>query len=191
MHPSADITALIVAWQRGDHLAEQELFEALYHRLRAMAYQCLKSEPRCQSLGATALVHEAYLRFQQAERLDINGRDHFLALAARAMRRILVDRARARRSQKRGEEPVRTELLESMMMSDHDAAQIVSVDEALKELTRRSPRQAQLVELRYFAGFSEAEIASAMGISVRTARREWQVARTRLREAIDGSKPAC
>jgi RNA polymerase sigma factor (TIGR02999 family) len=191
MDPSADITALIVAWQRGDHLAEQALFDALYNRLRAMAYQCLKSERRYQSLGPTALVHEAYLRFQKAEQMDITGREHFLTLAARAMRRILVDRARARRSQKRGKEPMRTELVDSMMMTDHDAEEIISVDQALEKLSRRSPRQAQLVELRYFAGFSEEETATAMGISVRTVRREWDTARTRLKEAIDGNQPTC
>jgi len=184
-----DISGLICAWRRGDPSAEHALFEALYHRLRSIAAQCLRSEPRNQSLGPTALVHEAYLRFRNAERLDIAGTGHFLALAARVMRRILVDRARARRSDKRGGDQTLTEFLDDFMISETDAEEILAVNLALDQLSQRSARQAQLVELRYFAGFSEEESAAAMGISSRTARREWQIARARLREAIDGNRP--
>jgi len=182
-----EITRLITDWQRGDKAAENALFEALYHKLHSLALQCLRSEPIGQSLGPTALVHEAYLRFHRSERIELTNRAHFLALAARVMRRVLVDRARARRSEKRGGDLVRVDEPDSLIKTESDADKILAVDVALDELTRQSPRQAQLVELRYFAGFSLEESAAVMDISERTARREWQVARTRLRMAIDGA----
>jgi RNA polymerase sigma-70 factor (ECF subfamily) len=186
MSPQGEITRLIADWQRGDAAAENALFELLYARLHSIALQCLRGEP-LQTIGATALVHEAYMRFKSAENLEIANRAHFLALAARVMRRILVDRARARCSVKRHGIKVPPEAVEALFASDSEAEQILSVNAALDSLSRRSPRQAQLVEFRYFGGFSEEESAAALGISVRTARREWQVARTRLRMAIDGT----
>jgi RNA polymerase sigma factor (TIGR02999 family) len=100
--PSGDITRLILEWQHGDKAAENALFEALYKKLHAKALQVLRSEPRGQSMGPTALVHEAYLRLERAERLEITDREHFVKLVAKVMRGILVDRARARLSAKRG-----------------------------------------------------------------------------------------
>lgn len=184
----AEITRLIARWQAGDKPAENALFDAMYERLHAMAIHCLRTERAGQSMGATALVHEAYLRFNRANRLDIADRSHFLALAARVMRRILVDRARARHAQKRGEDPVMSEPSEALVTSDADAIQILSVDRALEELSKQSARLAQLVELRYFAGYSMEESAVVLGVSARQTRRDWQVARTRLRLAIDGTE---
>jgi RNA polymerase sigma factor (TIGR02999 family) len=186
MSPPGEITRLIADWQRGDAAAENSLFELLYSRLHSIALQCLRGEP-LQTIGATALVHEAYMRFKSAENLEVANRAHFLALAARVMRRILVDRARARCSMKRRGIKVQPECVEAHFASDSEAEQVLSVNRALDSLSRQSPRQAQLVEFRYFGGFSEEESAAALGISVRTARREWQVARTRLRMAIDGT----
>jgi RNA polymerase sigma factor (TIGR02999 family) len=187
MEPTPEITLLIGAWQRGDPNAENALFEALYRRLHGIALQCLRNEAPGQTLGATALVHEAYLRFHNAESLTITNRAHFLALAARVMRRILVDRARARRSAKRDARMVQEDEAEMFLITVREADQILAVDRALEGLSLQSPRQARLVELRYFAGFSEDESATALGISSRQARRDWQVARTRLRIAIDGT----
>jgi len=181
------ITRLIEDWQRGDKAAENALFDAMYHRLHALAVQCLRGEQPGQSLGATALVHEAYLRFTRAERLDIADRAHFLALAARVMRRILVDRARARQSAKRGAKPVRVEMADSLVRTDADADQIIGVDRALESLATQSQRLATLVELRYFAGYSFEESALVLGVAERTVRRDWQVARTRLKLALDGT----
>ena len=187
MDSPGEITRLIKQWQAGDKAAENALFEALYAKLHAIAARFLRSEAPGQTLGATALVHEAYLRFQRAERLDIAGSSHFLALAARVMRRILVDRARARRSEKRAGDRISLDAGDALLVSDAEADEILKVDLALETLAKQSPRQVQIVELRYFAGFNEEESAAALGISARTVRREWQVARTRLRLAIDGA----
>ena len=187
MDPEGDITRLISAWQNGDRDAENSLFNALYHRLHSIALQCLRSERPGHSLGPTVLIHEAYLRFQRAEHLEITDRGHFLALAARVMRRIVVDRARARRSEKRGGDQSHDSATDSIIPSDTDVEQILAVDLAMQNLSSQSARQAQLVELRFFAGFSEQVSAIALGVSARTVRREWQIARTRLRMAIDGS----
>ena len=187
MGPSTEITRLIAEWQRGDKAAENALFEALYSKLHAIALHCVRSEPAAQSLGATGLLHEAYLRLNRTEGLQVVNRSHFLALAARVMRQILIDRARARRTAKRCHEQVQTDKFEPFVCTDRDADEILAVDQALKALTRHSPRQSQLVELRYFGGYSLEESAAVLGVSERTARRDWQVARTRLKVAIDGS----
>jgi RNA polymerase sigma-70 factor (ECF subfamily) len=186
MTPQGQITRLIMAWQRGDETAEKALFEVLYRKLHLMAVQTLRREPQGRTLGPTDLVHEAYLRFRHAEGLEIANSQHFLTLAARVMRRILVDRARARLSDKRGGARARTELTDQLVSTTREALEILAVDRALDDLARQSARQAHLVELRFFAGYSEEESAVALGISARTARREWQLARTRLRLAIDG-----
>jgi RNA polymerase sigma factor (TIGR02999 family) len=186
MEPSAEITQLIQAWQRGDRDAENQLFQALYDRLHSIAQHCLRSESPGRTLNATGLVHEAYLRFQRAEPLNIYNRAHFLALAARVMRRILVDRARARNTGKRDSGAAVAET-ETWFMAAKEADEILAVDRAMETLAGQSERQARMVELRYFAGFSEEESAAALGISTRQVRRDWEVARVRLRIAIDGS----
>lgn len=186
MDPSGDITRLIAAWQRGDKAAENALFEALYRRLHTKALQLLRSEPRGQSLGPTALVHEAYLRLERSERLEIADREHFVKLVAKVMRGILVDRARARLTSKRGGDRVRVEDTGQLVRTDADADEILAVDLALGELKRQSPRQAQLVILRYYGGFTLQESAAVLHVAERTAKRDWEAARTRLRIAIDG-----
>jgi|ERR1700761_1175820 RNA polymerase sigma factor (TIGR02999 family) len=183
-----DITKLIVEWQRGNKTAENELFEALYTRLHGIALQILRAERPGISIGPTGLLHEAYLRFQKSERLEIADRSHFLALSARVMRRILVDRARAKRTEKRDGQHVPAEWADQFVQSEQQADQILGVDRALDLLSASAPRQCRLVELRYFAGFSIEESATILGISARTARREWQVARTRLLGALDGTQ---
>lgn len=190
MSGTTEITRLISDWQRGDKAAESALFDALYQKLHAIAVHCIRTEPAAQSLGATGLIHEAYLRLDRSEDLQIADRSHFLALAARVMRRILVDRARARRAIKRDADlqPLSEEIAWFHHTADID--EIISVDRALDVLCTRSPRQGRLVEMRFFGGFSLDESAAALNISTRHARREWDVARLRLREAIDGLKPA-
>jgi RNA polymerase sigma factor (TIGR02999 family) len=155
--------------------------------LHAIAMQLLRSERPGISVGPTALLHEAYLRFQNAERLEIADRAHFLALAARVMRRILVDRARAKRAEKREGQHVEIEWTDRIVQSEAQAEEILAINRALEQLSATSPRQCKLVELRYFAGFSLEESASILGISARTARRDWQVARTRLAGALHGT----
>ena|ERR1035441_156163 len=187
MEQDNDITRLIQEWQQGNRAAEQALFEAMYRALHRIAMHCLRSEPNAGSLSPTVLVHEAYLRFANAEKLPVVDRSHLLALAARVMRRIIVDRARARKSEKRGGDQVKIELVDNFISSTEDADEIIAINDALHSLRERSPRQARLVELRYFGGFSFEETAAVLGVSSRTARREWRVARLRLKQVIDGA----
>ncbi len=181
-----EISRLIEEWRAGSGAAEQRLFEALYRKLYSIAVVCLRGESPGQTLGATALVHEAYLRLRRSERLSINDRNHFLQLCARVMRRILVDRARARRAQRRDADTSPEGAVQEIICGDKEADQILDIDRALNLLARDSPRQSALVELRYFAGYSTEECAAILDISERTVKREWQIARTRLRDSLDG-----
>lgn len=181
-----EITQLIGQWQEGNREAEGALFSALYDSLHKLAMRVVRSERQGQSLGPTALVHEAYLRLTRAEKIDLSGRSHFLALSARVMRRILVDRARARRAVKRDGVMVSAEWID-LVRTDEDADVILSVDLAMETLASDSPEQCQIVELRYFAGYSEEQCATILGTSTRTVRRRWQVARVRLKGLIDGT----
>jgi RNA polymerase sigma factor (TIGR02999 family) len=182
-----DITRLIARWQTGDRDAESELFDTLYRTLHTIAVQCMRTERTGNSLGATGLVHEAYLRFRRAQDLEITGHAHFLSFAARVMRRILVDRARSRNAAKRMAQAVSAGVAELVVHTDFEAEEILNVDRALDELSAIAPRQCRLVELRYFAGYSLEEAAAILGIHPRTARRDWQIARTRLKGALDGA----
>jgi RNA polymerase sigma factor (TIGR02999 family) len=187
--PAREITLLISQWQRGDRDAEQALFETLYHTLRAIAAQCLAGEKRAQTLTPTGLVHEAYLRLMKSKELQIADRSHFLILVSRVMRRIIVDKVRAVRSEKRGAYPQRVDLLDGMAFTDESMDEILAVDRALGLLAGTRPREASLVELRFFAGFTLDEAAGLLHISERTARRDWEQARIYLKEAIDGTAP--
>jgi RNA polymerase sigma factor (TIGR02999 family) len=183
---NVDITHLIRRWQKGDKDAEEPLFAALYDALHTLALHCLKREAPGRTLGATALVHEAYLRFCRAESLNIVDRQHFFALASRVMRRILVDKARARQARPRLE-PAAEGNDARIVREDIEAEEILALDRALSELSRQSQRQAQLVELKYFGGYSLEDCAALLGVSEKTAQRDWQIARVRLRSAIDGT----
>jgi RNA polymerase sigma factor (TIGR02999 family) len=186
MEPQPDITRLIVEWQQGNREAESALFEQLYQRLHTIAAHLTRAEATENSMGATALIHEAYMRFCGTTQLKIVNRSHFLALAARVMRRILVDRARARKAAKRNASDESTGP-SAWFRDEAEVDEVIAVDRALDVLRTRSPRQCRLVELRYFGGYTIEESAVALDISPRHARREWDVARTRLREAIDGA----
>jgi RNA polymerase sigma factor (TIGR02999 family) len=182
-----EITRLILGWQSGDQLAESALFDKLYDRLHAIASNLVRHEPASRTLGPTALVHEAYVRFCGSHQLNISNRGHFLALAARVMRRILVDRARARKAAKRdGGLELNRDL--EWFPSEADMEEVIAVDQALDQLQRLAPRQCRLVELRYFGGYTIEECASVLHISPRQIKREWDIARVRLREAMDGPK---
>lgn len=186
MAPTGEITVLIGQWQSGDQKAGELLFEALYDRLHSIAASCAFEERKGHSLGATALIHEAYIRFRNSEGIAITDTSHFLKLTSRVMRRILVDRARARRAAKRGCDPTWQELTESLVKTDGDADMILAVNLALEELERQSPRLALLVELRFFAGYELEEAAKVIGLNPRTLRRDWNVAKARLQVAING-----
>lgn len=172
-----EVTRLLTRWKGGDETAADELLPLVYDDLRSLAAGYLGSERVDHTLQPTALVHEAYLRVARFARLDARDRSHFFAVAARAMRRILVDHARRHRAEKRPGAYGRTVLEEATVAAVETPAQLLAVDGALAELAGRHPRPARLVELRFFGGLSEAEAADVLGISRATATRDWRFAR--------------
>lgn len=172
-----EITELLKAWSSGDEGALAQLAERVYPELRVMARRYMKNESRGNTLQATALVHEVYLRLLDVNKVEWRERAQFFGMAAQMMRRILVDAARARGAQKRGGSGVKVNLDESALVSRVPARAIVAVDEALTAFSEVAPRQAKGVELRYFGGLTEEEIAAALEISPRTVRRDWDLAK--------------
>lgn len=184
----ADITSLLLAWSEGDESALQRLAERVYPELRQMARRYLRNEKPGTSLQATALVHEVYLRLVDVNKVEWRARAQFFAVASQMMRRILVDAARARGAQKRGGAADWVILDGSVVVSSAEDPAILAVDEALSEFAKYAPRQARVVELRYFGGLTESEIAAALNIAPRTVRRDWDLAKAwLLRELRHGS----
>jgi RNA polymerase sigma factor (TIGR02999 family) len=178
-----DLTSLIAAAAGGDRLAADQLLPLIYDELRNLAAAKMAAEKPGSTLNATALVHEAYLRLVGNQRFDNRG--HFFAAAAEAMRRILVDRARARRSLKRGGDRLRVPL-DQVDVGDPPAPDdLIDVDEALRKLEKADPLKADLVKLRFFAGLTGDQAAAALGISPSTADNYWVYARTWLRLEIE------
>jgi RNA polymerase sigma factor (TIGR02999 family) len=175
-----DVTQILSAIEQGDPHAAEQLLPLVYDELRKLAAQKLAREKPGQTLQATALVHEAYLRLVDVDKvLHWDSRGHFFAAAAEAMRRILVENARRKKSRKRGGHVRRVELDEDF--TRHTSAdQLLALDEALAKLAREDPVKAELVKLRCFAGLSHQEAARALGISRPTADRYWAYAKTRL-----------
>jgi len=173
----ADVTRLLIAWRQGDRQAAGELFTVLYKELHALAHAQLRRRSRQESLATTGLVHEAYLKLANQSRLDLRDRGHFLALAARAMRQVVVDYARRRATGKRGGHAFAELLEENKLAADVPSVHILAVDEALSRLEGLDPRLSRIVDMRFFAGFSVEETASALGMSERTVKRDWQKAR--------------
>jgi len=170
-------TLLLRAWTRGDVQARDELFDLVHRDLRARAAGFLRRERRDHTLQPTALIHETYLRLVDHQRVDWQSRAHFLAIAAKMMRRILVDHARRRNAVKRPANVLRVALDDRIGRVDPVACDVLALHLALEDLARIDEGQAHIVELRYFAGMSEDEIASAMGVSRSSVTREWQMAR--------------
>jgi RNA polymerase sigma factor (TIGR02999 family) len=186
----SDVTRLIDAAAAGDPAAAAELLPLVYDELRKLATARMAAEFPGHTLQPTALVHEAYLRLvgpADADRWD--GRGHFFAAAAEAMRRILVDAARRRDADKRGGNRERVAFGYAEVAAPERADELLAVSEALDRLAAVDPQAAALVKLRYFAGLSVDEAAAALGTSTRTAERLWVYARTWLRRAIDGPDP--
>jgi RNA polymerase sigma factor (TIGR02999 family) len=183
----ADVTQLLDAAAAGDRKAAAELLPLVYDELRKLAAARLAEEKPGQTLQATALVHEAYLRLVGPDPdRGWNDRGHFFAAAAEAMRRILVDHARHKKSLKGGGGRARAELREDAVAAPEAADEILAVDEALAGLTAADPKAAELVKLRYFAGLSVDEAAQALNISARSADRLWAYARAWLQRAVSG-----
>jgi RNA polymerase sigma factor (TIGR02999 family) len=174
---SAEVTQLLKAWGSGDEAALGRLAELVYPELRLMARRYMKNEGRGNTLQATAIVHEVYLRLIDVTKVEWQARAQFFAMAAQMMRRILVDAARARGSQKRGGIAPKVNLDETAVLSPAPDRSILELDEALTAFSQVAPRQARVVELRYFGGLTEEEIVVALNISPRTVRRDWDLAK--------------
>lgn len=174
---SPEITTLLKAWSSGDQDALARLAEQVYPELRLMARRYMRNERQTNTLQATALVHEVYLRLIDVTKVEWRERAQFFAMAAQMMRRILVDAARARGAQKRGGSAVKVNLDETAFVSSAPNRSLLALDEALTAFSQIAPRQAKVVELRYFGGLSEDEIVAVLKVSPRTARRDWDLAK--------------
>ena len=171
------VSRLLRAWGRGDLQARDELVPVVYRELRRRAGAYLRRERSDHTLQPTALVHEAYLRLTAQDRVAWQNRAHFFAIAAQMMRRVLVDHAREHQAAKRPGAHLKVMLDDRIGAAQPRACELIMVDEALIELERIDPRQAQIVELRYFGGLSEPEVAAVLSVSRATVTREWQTAR--------------
>jgi RNA polymerase sigma factor (TIGR02999 family) len=181
----SDVTRLLLAWSDGHAAAGDALMNAVYGELRKMARAYLRRERAGHSLPPTALVHEAYVRLVDQQRVRWQNRAHFFAIAARVMRRILVDHARERAAAKRGKGATVT-LLDVEARVEAPAVDILALDLALHKLAAIDERQCRLVELRFFGGLTVEEAAAALGIAPITVKRDWALARTWLFREIRG-----
>jgi RNA polymerase sigma factor (TIGR02999 family) len=163
--------------RQGNKQAEQALIPLVYYELHRIAKKQLTGESPSHSLQATALVHEAYIRLTGLTEIDWQNRSHFFAVAASLMRRILVDHARASQAGKRGGGWDAVSLNEGILPAPERASEILALDEALTRLAELDERQSKIVEMRFFAGMSEEETGTALGISARTVKRDWRIAR--------------
>ena len=183
--PRAQISQLLQAWTRHDPAARDALVPIVYDELHRLAHHYMRGERAGHTLQTTALVNEAYLRLADVEQLHWTDRAHFFAMAATMMRRILVDHARAHARDKRGGGVVMTSLDADLAAPARDI-DVLALDEALERLAQIDPRQARLVELRYFAGLTIDEAAEALRISPGTLKREWVIARAWLFRELQG-----
>jgi RNA polymerase sigma factor (TIGR02999 family) len=181
---SSDVTSLLVAWNQGDQAALEELLPVVYDELRKLARSYLRRERPDHTLQATALVHEAYLRLIDQNQVTWQNRAHFFGLAAQMMRRILVNHAVAKKTDKRGGQQEKLSLDEAVSFAAAREVDLIALDDALKELEQLDPQQSRVVELRFFAGLSIEETAEVLGISPATVKREWATAKLWLHRQI-------
>ena len=173
----------------GDEKAASELMPVVYDELRRLAGAYMRRERPGQTIQPTALVHEAYLRLLRDKKQDWKGRTHFLAIAATSMRQILVERARAKRAEKRGGSKDPITLDEATLADDGQPLELMVIDEALNKLSEFDPQQARIVELRFFGGLTIDETAHALGVSPATVKRGWTLAKAWLRREVRGVGP--
>jgi RNA polymerase sigma factor (TIGR02999 family) len=183
----SDVTHILAAIERGDPKAADQLLPLVYDELRRLAAQRLAHERPGQTLQATALVHEAYVRLVgSGEPPRWEGGGHFFAAAAEAMRRILIDRARHKQTKKAGGGRRRLDLDDiEPVLEEENGDRLLALDEAIRQLEAEDPRKAELVKLRFFAGLTTEQAAAALGVSTSTAEKDWAYARSWLRVAID------
>ena len=188
---SQPITELLVRWRAGDQEALEALVPLVYEELRAMAHHYLRAERSGHTLQSTALVHEAYLRLVKQAPMEIQNRAHFFAVAARLMRQILVDYARGRGAAKRGA-PYLLELDENLAIPQKQSLDVLALDDALNQLSKRDAQQSRIVELRFFGGLTLEETSEVLAISTATIKRDWTMAKAWLTREMhkgnDGKK---
>ena len=172
----AQITRLLLAWRNGEERALDDLMPLVHHELKRIARNFMRRQRAGNTLQTTALVNEAFMRLVDSDKVNWQDRSHFFAISAQLMRRVLVDAARRRNSEKRGGDQVRVTLADDVKSVD-EQADVIAIDEALDRLAQMNARQSRIVELRYFAGLTEDEIAETLDISTRTVRRDWNLAR--------------
>ena len=184
-----EITQLLVAWNRGDQAALEALSPLINHELRRLAERYMAGERPGHLLQPTALVNEAWLRLIDWRNVEWQNRAHFIGLAAQIMRRILVDFARAQQSEKRGGDGIRVSLAEAANVPSERSADLVALDEAMQALEKLSPRQARVVELRFFGGLTDEESAETLNVSIGTVRRDWRLAEAWLFRELNRKEP--
>jgi RNA polymerase sigma factor (TIGR02999 family) len=175
--PSHQVTQLLIAWSNGDQSAFDQLMPLIDEELRRLAHRYMSRERAGHTLQTTALVNEAFLRLVNRKNLRWQNRAHFFGLAAQVMRTILVDHARSHASAKRGGGARNLELDEALVVSQQKAAEVIALDEALKQLALIDPRQSRIVELRFFGGLTVEEAAEVLHVSPVTIKREWSTAK--------------
>jgi RNA polymerase sigma factor (TIGR02999 family) len=174
---SVDVTQLLKAWSQGDEHALARLIPLIYRELRRRAHRCMRGERPGHSLQTSALVNEAYVRLAGSAPVAWENRTHFFAIAARMMRRILVDRARARRSLRRGGPDRQVSLDEEYLVAEEPPRDLVALDDALAALSELDARKGRVVELRFFGGLSVKDTADVLGVSPQTVMRDWALAK--------------
>ena len=184
-----EITQLLVAWNQGDAAALEQLTPLVHTELHRLAKRYMAGERQGHILQTTALVNEAFLRLIDWQNVEWQNRAHFFGLAAQIMRRILVDFARAQHREKRGGAPLMVSLSEAANLAQGQCAVLVALDDALKTLEKLDPRQARVVELRFFAGLSLEETAEALKVSLSTVRRDWSLAEAWLFRELNRKEP--
>jgi RNA polymerase sigma factor (TIGR02999 family) len=177
MGENPDVTLLLSALTRGDDGAASKLIPVVYAELRRLAGSYMRKERTDHTLQATALVHEAYLKLVEQRSVNWQSRAHFFGVAAQLMRRILIDHARGHTRQKRGGDDQKVSLDEALIFSEQQADELLAVDDSLNQLAKIDPRQAKVVEMRFFGGLSIEEAAEALQVSPKTVKRDWSVAK--------------
>jgi len=185
-----DLSKILANISSGDAVAADQLMPLVYDHLRSMAAAYLRRESPAHTLQPTALVNEAYLKLVNQRNVDWRGKTHFFAVGAEIMRRILVDYARSKKRQKRGGKFQRIQLHDDMRVSRECDEDLIAVDEAINKLAKKDPRQAKIVELRFFGGLTVAEVAEVLGVSKRTVEAEWTVIRAWLRRELSSEDEA-
>ena len=183
-----EVTQLLLAWSEGDKAALDQLMPLVYAELRRLAKSYMRRERAGQTMQTTALIHEAYLRLVDADRVRLENRGHFFAAASRLMRQVLVDLAREHGSRKRGGAALQVSLDEAMVVSKQRDEGLLALDEALNALAQIDPRKSRMVELRFFGGLSVEETAEALGVSVETIHRDWRLAKSWLLRRLRGGR---